>query len=210
MELEHTKGVAFVPESNQMLLDPPRAISDRLARLPRMARSFVLTYFSARRKLFSWRHRGRVTLAEDVMLRGRLVVKGRTRVELGRFVRVRGTVIVGGGGQLTVGANSLLNGCWINASDRVTLGDECLISDCGITDSDFHNLDPETRHDAPSGGVTRPVTLDENVWVGAHALVLKGTHIARDSVVGAGSVVRGEVPARVVVAGNPAVVVKRL
>jgi hypothetical protein len=50
--------------------------------------------------------------------------------------------------------------------------------------------------------------LGRNTWVGARAIVLKGTTIGDDSVVGSGSVVRGEVPAGVVVAGNPAVVVK--
>jgi acetyltransferase-like isoleucine patch superfamily enzyme len=54
-----------------------------------------------------------------------------------------------------------------------------------------------------------PITIGDNVWVGARSIVLKGVTIGDHSVVGAGTVVRENVPPRVVVAGNPAAVVKQ-
>jgi acetyltransferase-like isoleucine patch superfamily enzyme len=51
--------------------------------------------------------------------------------------------------------------------------------------------------------------LGDNVWIGTGSLVLKGVHIGTDSVVGAGTVVRSDIPPRVVVAGNPQQIVKR-
>jgi len=55
------------------------------------------------------------------------------------------------------------------------------------------------------------ITLDDkdNVWIGAHALVMKGVRIGRDSVVGAATGVRADVPPRVVVIGNPQQTVKK-
>jgi acetyltransferase-like isoleucine patch superfamily enzyme len=48
------------------------------------------------------------------------------------------------------------------------------------------------------------VTIGSNVFIGARAIILKGTHIGDGAVVGAGSVVTGDVPANRIVAGNPA------
>lgn len=186
----------------------PPAIVAGMERLPPPLRVLAYAYLALRRRWLVVRHRGRISCGEGVAVRGRLLIQQGTRVSLGPHVRIRGKVTVNGGGQVSVGAGTLLNGCWIVAKEQVQIGDRCLISDCGITDSDFHNLDPLTRHESPSASVTKAVSIDDNVWVGAHALVLKGSHIGTDSVVGAGGVVRGDIPAGVVVTGNPAVVVK--
>ena len=55
-----------------------------------------------------------------------------------------------------------------------------------------------------------PVHIGDNVWLGDHATVLKGVTIGANSVVAARAVVTRDVPANVVVAGNPAQVVKEL
>lgn len=163
--------------------------------------------FAVRRRWYSLRCPGLV-IGADVMFIGRLRLSQGTRLVLGDRTRVRGSVTINGGGHVEVGPDSLLNGCWIIAAERVTMGDHCLVSDCGVTDNDFHNLDPELRHEPPGPRSRAPVRIGRNVWLGAHSLVLKGTTIGDNSVVGAGAVVRGDVAPGVVVAGNPAVVVK--
>ncbi len=55
-----------------------------------------------------------------------------------------------------------------------------------------------------------PVEIGDNVFVGMGARILKGARIGDDAVIGAGSVVTGEIPAGVVAAGNPARVVREL
>jgi acetyltransferase-like isoleucine patch superfamily enzyme len=77
-----------------------------------------------------------------------------------------------------------------------------------IFDSDFHGLPPAHRR----GGrpKTVPVEIGDNVFVGMGVRILKGVTIGADSVIGAGSVVTGSIPAAVVAAGNPARVIREL
>src|SRR5690606_28135060 len=114
-----------------------------------------------------------------------------------------------GPGEITIGADCLLNGTWIGCWTSVTIGNRCLLSDCELVDNDFHNLDPERRHDPPVPASRAPIVVEDNVWIGAHALVMKGVRIGRDSGVWAATVVRSDVPQRVVVIGNPQQIVKK-
>jgi acetyltransferase-like isoleucine patch superfamily enzyme len=57
---------------------------------------------------------------------------------------------------------------------------------------------------------TAPVIIRDNVWIGMNAVILKGVTIGENSVVAAGAVVTKSVPENVVVAGNPAIIVKQL
>jgi acetyltransferase-like isoleucine patch superfamily enzyme len=77
-----------------------------------------------------------------------------------------------------------------------------------IFDSNFHDLHPDRRH----GGTPKmaPVEIGDNVFVGMGVKILKGSTIGSDSVIGAGAVVTGEIPAGVVAAGNPARVIREL
>lgn len=77
-----------------------------------------------------------------------------------------------------------------------------------IFDSDFHELHPDRRH----GGEPRTgeVVLENNVFIGDGAKILKGVTIGADSVIGAGSVVTSSIPTGVIAAGNPAHVIREL
>ena len=186
------------------------AVADRIERLPGPLRPIARAVLGAIRGAYRLRYRRTLSCGNDVVILGRFKIQEGTRVELGDRVRVRGRVIINGGGVVTVGPDTLLNGCWIGARTTVSIGARCLISDCDITDSDFHNLDPVRRHDPPDERTQRPVRIGDNVWVGAHAMVLKGTTVGHDSVVGAAAVVRGTVDPGVVVVGNPAQVARKL
>jgi acetyltransferase-like isoleucine patch superfamily enzyme len=110
---------------------------------------------------------------------------------------------------IEVGDNVRLNGCDIQAAARVTVGDDCILGSCIVVDTDYHSVEVD-RREPGAAVVTRPVAIGRNVWVGGKATVLKGVTIGDDSVIGYGAVVVGDVPAGVVVAGNPARVVRRL
>lgn len=164
--------------------------------------------FGVRRAWYRLRY-PRSTFGPGLQVIGRLKIGRGTRVEFGPDCRIRSKVIINGGGTAVIGGHTRLNGTWIVACDRVEVGAWGILSDCGITDADHHDLRPRVRHDPAGPRTTAPVTLGRNVWVGLGALVLKGAVVGDDSVVGAGSVVRGRVPEGVVVAGNPAEIVKK-
>jgi len=130
---------------------------------------------------------------------------------------------IGVNGSCAVGDFTLMNGALVMAEERIEIGSHCLISwNVGIADSDFHPLDPAQRLiDAQALAPffqgrpprpklhTKPVIIGDNVWIGMNAVILKGVTIGENSVVAAGAVVTKSVPPNVVVAGNPAVVIKK-
>lgn len=152
----------------------------------------------------------RLQLGRDVQIRGRLRLRLGVCVVIGDRCRVNRSVRFTGTGMVVIGHDSLLNGCWIGSWDLVEVGPRCLLANCEISDADFHNVAPERRHDPAGPDTHRPVHVGENVWIGSRALVLKGARIGDDSVVGAGSVVRGTIPARVVAVGNPVTIARQL
>ena len=109
--------------------------------------------------------------------------------------------------QILIGDNVGVSGCSISARESVKIGNNVLIgSGALITDSDAHPVDfDERKKDMP--GRSCPICIEDDVFVGARAIILKGVRIGCGSVVGAGAVVVNDVPPYSVVAGNPAVVV---
>ena len=135
--------------------------------------------------------------------------KGTGRVVIGSGCRLVG-VSLDVDGDLAIGARCFLNGTAIVCRKAVAIDELCLISDAYITDTDFHNLEPELRHLPPGPKATRPVQVGRNVWVGDRVAILKGSVINEDAVIGSNAVVRGSIPARAVCIGNPAQIVKYL
>lgn len=165
-------------------------------------------YFEAKRLFYRMRYPN-VLLAKGVRIKGTLQVNGTVKVTIGPGSRLGKRVLFYGSGTVTIGSNVLLNGSWIGCERSITIGDECLISDCAIADSDYHNLEPHLRHCPPGPKVSAPIVIERNVWIGARATVMKGVNIGADSAVGLACVVRKSVPPGVVVIGNPQQIVKQ-
>ena len=164
-------------------------------------------YFEAKRLFYQLRYPN-VAIAKGVCIKDSLNVQGSVKVAIGSGTRLRNRVRICGSGEVTIGRNVLLNGPWIGCQNSITIGDECLISDCFIVDTDYHNLEPHLRHCPPGPKVSAPIVIERNVWIGARATVMKGVHIGADSVVGLGSIIRKSVPQGVVAIGNPQQIVK--
>jgi len=111
-------------------------------------------------------------------------------------------------GQIEIGDNVLvMNGVRLSSATRIVIGDDCMLANfCYLTDADWHDLHDRTE----PVGKTAPIILKRGAWIGDSAIVCKGVTIGENSVVGAGAVVRRDVPANVVVSGNPARVVRKL
>ncbi len=109
---------------------------------------------------------------------------------------------------LRVGVRCDINDyCVILAHGGVTIGDDVMIAAGTVITSSTHSLDARERLER-SGGNRRvqsaPVVIEDQVWIGAGAVVLPGVTIGRAAVVAAGAVVSRDVPANAVVRGVPA------
>lgn len=108
--------------------------------------------------------------------------------------------------RITIGDYCLIApGVKIAAANSIQIGDNCMIAaHAVISDSDWHGVYNRIR----PFRCTAPVTIDNNVWIGERAIILKGAHIGENSIIGAGAVVTKSIPANVIAAGNPARVIK--
>lgn len=98
----------------------------------------------------------------------------------------------------------------IVCTGAVTIGDDNIISDHAfITDTQYAHDDPDAPLTEHGLGPSQPVVLGRRVFVGHRAIIGPGVTIGDNAYVGAGAVVREDVPARTVVAGHPARVVRR-
>ncbi|MBW7476721.1 acyltransferase [Paenibacillus oenotherae] len=114
---------------------------------------------------------------------------------------------------IEIGNDVGMSGASICAAFHVKIGNDVMLGvNVHICDTDFHPLKPENRRyndSAEDVGVARTV-IEDNVWIGANVMVLKGVTIGKNSVIGAGSIVTGNIPANVIAAGIPARTIKPL
>jgi acetyltransferase-like isoleucine patch superfamily enzyme len=126
-------------------------------------------------------------------------------------------------GLLSVGKMSYIGpGTDLFITSSISIGDNVMISSrCTIIDSDLHSLAFDERKDDIlvvfnrkqknwDGVEQAPIRIEDKVWIGLRSIVLKGVTIGEGAIIGAGSVVTKDVPPWVIVAGNPARVVREL
>jgi acetyltransferase-like isoleucine patch superfamily enzyme len=116
--------------------------------------------------------------------------------------------------QFTVGPDALvqlgrhvgLNGTVLSSRKSIQIGDDTMIApNVIIVDTDFHApWPPHERWTTSTEGFDQEVRIGRNVWIGTGTIILKGSRIGDNSIIGAGSVVNGEIPADCIAAGNPA------
>ena len=103
--------------------------------------------------------------------------------------------------------------CAFTVAKGITIGDDCHIAGgTRMFDSSGHPLDPERRRlgNPPDDADVKPIVIGNNVWIGGYCTVFPGVTIGDNSVVATGSVVTGDVPPNVLVAGYPARQIKKL
>jgi len=121
---------------------------------------------------------------------------------------------------ITIGDYCQFTEIFLLSDLKITIGNHVVIGwHAVLADADFHPTAPAERlADAvacsPSGKgqarqpyACRPVIIDDNVWIGPNAAILKGVHIGANAFVEAGAVVVRDVPPRARVLGNPAQVI---
>lgn len=161
-----------------------------------------------------------VSCAGPIEALGRIYVVNRGKIEIGANGRLFGSnrynpIGFGSGINLITEKNAVIrigercgmSNVTLYAKEGITIGDRVLLGGgVKVYDSDFHSLDacyrgtPEDR----SHTISRPVSIGDDVFIGAGTMILKGVHIGDRAIVGAGSVVTKSIPADEVWAGNPA------
>lgn len=149
--------------------------------------------------------------ASPPRIRGRVRITNSGRLHIGRALTVDGTpfptkIEVRPGAELRIGTGCFLNyGLDIVAGSTITIGDSVLVGPLvSIVDDDMHQIEPARPRRVA------PISIGDDVWLGRGVIVLPGATIGEHSVIAAGSVVRGEIPPRVVAAGSPAKVIREL
>ncbi|WP_319586823.1 acyltransferase [uncultured Desulfobulbus sp.] len=135
----------------------------------------------------------RIILGNNVSLHGRSTFTG-SKVFESPTLRVGNNTVLGDQLQISVGCD-------------VTIGDNVLIAGgvC-IYSCDQHCLNPAERHLAPPPATSRPVIIEDSVWIGEKCTILKGVMIGRNSIVAAGTTVTKDVPHDSIVKGPQALV----
>jgi acetyltransferase-like isoleucine patch superfamily enzyme len=125
-------------------------------------------------------------------------------------------------GKIEIGDNCYISNASLVCSEKISIGNNVLIAG-GVTiaDSDFHPVAPAARladtiaisavgnRSKRPDIATKPVIIEDDVWIGFNATILKGIRIGAGSIIAAGALVIGDVPPNSEVAGNPARVLKR-
>jgi len=144
-----------------------------------------------------------IIIGAEAALRGILRVEPKGRIEIGRFCYIG-------------------DGAILSAARSLRIGEATLVAHgAQIFDNDTHPVDPLEREAhfkkmlgyRPGRALTignAPVSIGRRCWIGMNSIVMKGVSIGDNSIVAPGSVVIKDVPADVLVAGNPAAVTKQL
>ena len=194
--------------------------------LDRIWRKVTMVWYKLRSPLLAWMWGMRYGKA--VLFQGKTIIRTRRvgEILLGDHVVFNSqalTNLVGlmganvldtsGGGRIIVGDHSGFSSTVISSRAEIQIG--CRVKVGGnvrIFDHDFHSVDAKIRC-TPDDRLhikTAPVIIEDDVFVGTNAVILKGTKIGARSIVAAGSVVFGvQIPPDSLVKGNPAQIIKR-
>ncbi|GJM42412.1 MAG: hypothetical protein DHS20C20_26940 [Ardenticatenaceae bacterium] len=112
-------------------------------------------------------------------------------------------------GHLTIGKDVFINSdCRLACGGGITIGDFCQIGARVSFETVEHALHPVEG--GKRGSESAPIEVHDHVWIGAGVILLPGVTVGEGAVVAAGAVVTKDVPARTVVAGVPAGVIRHL
>lgn len=122
----------------------------------------------------------------------------------------RSIIIARYGGKITIGAGCGISGSTIYSMKEIIIGDNVFIgANCKIIDNDFHPTSSSLRINQQVDNIKKKtIKIGNECFIGTNSIILKGTILGNNCVVGAGSVVSGIYPDNVIIAGNPAKIIK--
>ncbi len=183
------------------------SFAQKILRLP--ARVFQVSLGIAKAR-FHFRHCTSVGPGTRIY-GGHPIVRNLGRIDMGRKLTLRSSFVptefsTGQGGHIQIGNDTTINfGAILHADkqlligDRVQIGQYSIISDVAVPGSEML-----------SDEVPAPIRIEDDVWIAGRVTVLPGASIGQGSVITAGSIVTGDIPAGVVAGGIPARVIRNI
>ncbi len=125
----------------------------------------------------------------------------------------RTIIIARHGGNIEIQDGFGISGSTIYSTSHIHIGKNATIgANCKIIDTDFHPIDAELRRLNLNKEYAKknPIDIGDNCFIGMNSIILKGTSLGNNVIVGAGSVVHGSFPDNCIIAGNPAKIIKHI
>jgi acetyltransferase-like isoleucine patch superfamily enzyme len=166
-----------------------------------------------------------VSIRQKYKIKGRLFIRNRGSIIIGKNLNINSGItknpigsdtitrlVCRKGGEILIGNNVGISNSTIVSSCGVTISDNVLIGGgCRIWDTNFHSLIPSERESHSEKNIkSRRIQINANSFIGGGSIILLGVTVGKNSVVGAGSVVRDNIPDNQIWAGNPAVKIRDL
>ncbi len=169
-----------------------------------------------------------VLWGRGIQTTGRIYIKNKGHARIGDFVRINSSPFanpIGGNersyfqvlenARLSIGNRVSMSNVSITASKSITLGNGVMLgAGVCIFDTDFHSINVYGRVGRRFGTQEEvraaAIVLEENVFVGTRAIILKGVVVGSNSVISAGSVVTKSIPSNEIWGGNPAKFIRKV
>ena len=152
-----------------------------------------------------------VTLERGVLIDGlsRHGIEFGDNVMIGSYSIVRASILGNLGAGLRMGKNSAADAySFIGAAGQITIGENVIMGQHVSFHAENHNYELTDVPIKYQGTRRLGIVIEDDCWIGSNAVFLDGSHVETGCVIGAGSVVRGRIPAYSVAVGSPARVVK--
>ena len=167
-----------------------------------------------------------VIYEKDIITTGKLIISNMGSIEIGKGVVINSGCYPNPVGttcsriyternnsSIKIGDGTGMSNVLIFCSESVYIGNEVMIgAETKIIDTDFHSVDWIKNSSGESiRGIVKsaPIIIEDQAFIGMNSIILKGVHIGKCSVIGAGSVVTKDIPAGEIWAGNPAHFVRK-
>lgn len=113
--------------------------------------------------------------------------------------------------KITIGDNVGMSSTRIWIHDSLTIGNNVKIGGgVLIIDTDCHPIDYQVRRTSNEGTKSASIVIEDDVWIGAQSIILKGVTIGARTIIGAGSVVTKSIPSDCIAGGNPCKIIKKI
>ncbi len=154
---------------------------------------------------------GYMRIGKRTLIRqGACVDAYRGRIVIGRSCRIhRGSIIDAQKGTVEIGSNVSVNAYAILwGAGGIKIGDNVRIASHSVIVSFDHNFEDRDRPITSQGVTHKPIVIEDDVWIGAGAKILGGSHISKGCVIGANAVLKGKTDPFGIYVGSPARLLK--